>query len=262
MGPERTQSPRKCIVHLSRKTRNPARKSGSYRWWAVYPDTQRFGVSPNRGAWKGAGYRGPDTAPSACELLGRVTGTARVFASTVDIHEVGSLAENWKKTPETGAKTAGSNLCDQYLALEFPRRLIASLVFKDVHGSPAGLPRADPDPYPSIPHPYRATSASVSSSVDRDAKCGGGRLAGAEPAQQRQAADASGVSRLGKWREPGQARAGGMSGATRGGAQVSQEAKMNTGDDTAPRGSGGGYSGRSEGAGAEKRSEHFSSTRL
>ncbi|KAJ7800633.1 hypothetical protein B0H14DRAFT_3885482, partial [Mycena olivaceomarginata] len=28
---------------------------------------------------------------------------------------------------------------------------------KDVHGSPAGLLRADPDPYPSIPHPYRGT---------------------------------------------------------------------------------------------------------
>ncbi|KAJ7856506.1 hypothetical protein B0H14DRAFT_3864980 [Mycena olivaceomarginata] len=33
----------------------------------------------------------------------------------------------------------------------------SSKTLKDVHGSPAGLPRADPDPYPSIPHPYRGT---------------------------------------------------------------------------------------------------------
>ncbi|KAJ7816857.1 hypothetical protein B0H14DRAFT_1392441 [Mycena olivaceomarginata] len=30
---------------------------------------------------------------------------------------------------------------------------------KDVHGSPAGLPRADPDPYPSIPHPCRGNGS-------------------------------------------------------------------------------------------------------
>ncbi|KAJ7325481.1 hypothetical protein DFH08DRAFT_1085163 [Mycena albidolilacea] len=58
---------------------------------------------------------------------------------------------------------------EQAAAAERERRYQAtyrerSVSFKDVHGSPAGLPRADPDPYPSIPHPYRAPSTSVSSS--------------------------------------------------------------------------------------------------